>query len=73
MLTDKPLPDWAKSGEEKYHDEPVLRVFVALGGRLAGVFTFGDAMRADANDTLANLRSAGITRMWFETGVAFHP
>jgi len=68
VLTDKPLPDWAKSGEEKYHDEPVLRVFVALGGRLAGVFTFGDAMRADANDTLANLRSAGITRMVLLTG-----
>ncbi|PBC19536.1 cadmium-translocating P-type ATPase [Mesorhizobium sp. WSM4310] len=68
VLADKPLPGWAKSGEEKYRDEPVLRIFVALGGRLAGVFTFGDAMRADAHDTLVNLRSAGITRMVLLTG-----
>jgi len=65
---DKPLPGWAKSSEEKYRDEPVLRVFVALGGRLAGVFTFGDALRLDAHDTLGRLRSAGITRMVMLTG-----
>ncbi|WP_136619677.1 MULTISPECIES: heavy metal translocating P-type ATPase [Mesorhizobium] len=68
VLADKPLPGWAKSGEEKYHDEPVLRVFVALGGRLAGVFTFGDALRVDAHDALGKLRSAGITRMVMLTG-----
>ncbi|AZO54686.1 MULTISPECIES: heavy metal translocating P-type ATPase [unclassified Mesorhizobium] len=68
VLADKPLPGWAKSGEEKYRDEPVLRVFVALGGRLAGVFTFGDALRLDAHDTLGRLRSNGITRMVMLTG-----
>lgn len=68
VLADKPLPGWAKNGEEKYRDEPVLRVFVALGGRLAGVFTFGDALRLDAHDTLGRLRSAGITRMVMLTG-----
>ncbi|RWE45777.1 MAG: heavy metal translocating P-type ATPase [Mesorhizobium sp.] len=68
VLADKPLPSWAKSGEEKYRDEPVLRVFVALGGRLAGVFTFGDALRLDAHDTLGRLRSNGITRMVMLTG-----
>ncbi|QKC84810.1 heavy metal translocating P-type ATPase [Mesorhizobium sp. NZP2077] len=68
VLADRPLPKWARGGEEKYQEEPVLRVFVALGERLAGVFTFGDAMRTDAHDTLASLRSAGITRMVMLTG-----
>lgn len=68
VLADRPLPGWAKGGEEKYRDEPVLRIFVALGGRLAGVFTFGDALRVDAHDALARLRLAGITRMVMLTG-----
>lgn len=68
VLANKPLPCWAKSGEERYRDEPVLRVFVALGGQLAGVFTFGDALRGDAHDALGQLRSAGITRMIMLTG-----
>ncbi|ESZ71820.1 heavy metal translocating P-type ATPase [Mesorhizobium sp. L103C105A0] len=68
VLADKPLPGWAKSGEEKYREEPVLRVFVALGGRLAGVFTLGDALRVDARDALGKLRSAGIGRMIMLTG-----
>ena len=68
VLADKPLPGWAKCGEEKYRDKPVLRVFVALGGRLAGVFTFGDALRVDARDALGKLRSAGIARMIMLTG-----
>ncbi|MCZ8546245.1 heavy metal translocating P-type ATPase [Mesorhizobium qingshengii] len=67
-LADKPLPNWAKNGEDRYRDAPVLRVFVTLGEHLAGVFTFGDALRADAHDALANLRSAGITRMVMLTG-----
>ncbi|SDA98620.1 heavy metal translocating P-type ATPase [Mesorhizobium qingshengii] len=67
-LADKPLPNWAKNGEDRYRDAPVLRVFVTLGKHLAGVFTFGDALRADAHDALANLRSAGITRMVMLTG-----
>jgi len=68
VLADRPLPRWAKSGEEKYRDEPVLRVFVALGGRLAGVFTFGDTLRVDAHDALGKLRLAGIARMIMLTG-----
>jgi P-type E1-E2 ATPase len=46
----------------------VLRVFVAFDGRLAGIFTFGDALRADAHDALGILRSAGIERMVMLTG-----
>ncbi|MBZ9798500.1 heavy metal translocating P-type ATPase [Mesorhizobium sp. ES1-4] len=68
VLANRPLPRWAKSGEERYRDEPVLRVFVALGGRLAGVFTFGDALRVDARDAIGKLRSAGIARMIMLTG-----
>ncbi|PWJ86022.1 heavy metal-(Cd/Co/Hg/Pb/Zn)-translocating P-type ATPase [Mesorhizobium loti] len=68
VLADKPLPKWATSGDERYRDEPVLRVFVTLGKHLAGIFTFGDALRPDARDALANLRSAGITRMVMLTG-----
>jgi heavy metal translocating P-type ATPase len=68
VLADKPLPRWAESGEKRYRNEPVLRVFVALDGRLAGIFTFGDALRVDAHDALRNLRSAGITRMVMLTG-----
>lgn len=68
VLADRSLPSWAKSGEERFRDEPVLRVFVALGGQLAGVFTFGDALRIDAHDTLSSLRSAGIARMIMLTG-----
>ncbi|TPJ54957.1 heavy metal translocating P-type ATPase [Mesorhizobium sp. B2-6-4] len=68
VLADKPLPEWAKNGEDRYRDEPVLRVFVTLGKHLAGIFTFGDALRPDARDSLANLRSAGIARMVMLTG-----
>ncbi|TIO04542.1 heavy metal translocating P-type ATPase [Mesorhizobium sp.] len=68
VLVDKPLPRWAESGEKRYRGEPVLRVFVALDGRLAGIFTFGDALRVDARGALSNLRSAGIRRMVMLTG-----
>jgi heavy metal translocating P-type ATPase len=68
VLADKPLPRWAKSSEERYRDEPVLRVFVALDGRLAGIFTFGDALRGDTRDALGNLRLAGIVRLVMLTG-----
>ncbi|TIQ33205.1 MAG: HAD family hydrolase, partial [Mesorhizobium sp.] len=68
VLADKPLPGWAKSGERRYQNDPVLRVFLALDGRLAGIFTFGDALRVDARDALSNLRSAGIARVVMLTG-----
>ncbi|TPK74732.1 heavy metal translocating P-type ATPase [Mesorhizobium sp. B2-4-15] len=68
VLEDRQLPCWAIAGEERCRHAPVLRVFVALDGRLAGIFTFGDALRMDARDTLHSLRSAGITRMIMLTG-----
>jgi len=57
VLAEEPLPEWAKVGEERYRSAPVLRVFLALDDRLAGIFTFGDAIREDAHDTVAALRS----------------
>ena len=48
--------------------QPVLRVFVALDGRLAAVFTFGDALRGDARAALDDLRSGGMSRIIMLTG-----
>jgi P-type E1-E2 ATPase len=67
-LANGPLPFWAQSGERRYQSQPVLRVFVALDGRIAGIFTFGDSLRADARDALRELRSAGIARIVMLTG-----
>ena len=43
VIGDRQLPGWAAHGEARYSGQPVLRVFVAIEGRLAGVFTFGDS------------------------------
>ncbi|RWM11927.1 MAG: heavy metal translocating P-type ATPase [Mesorhizobium sp.] len=68
VLGDGPLPQWATAGEERYRNAQVLRVFLALDGRLAGIFTFGDALRQDARDAIGALRSAGVTRIIMLTG-----
>ncbi|WP_082549888.1 heavy metal translocating P-type ATPase [Mesorhizobium sp. Root157] len=68
VLAGKPLPLWAESGEFRYRGQPVLRVFVALDGRLAAVLTFGDALRADARTVLDDLRSMGLSRFVMLTG-----
>ncbi|TGT72000.1 MULTISPECIES: heavy metal translocating P-type ATPase [unclassified Mesorhizobium] len=68
VLGNGPLPNWAESGESRYRDTQVLRVFVSIDGRLAAVFTFGDAIREDALGTVEALRSAGITRIVMLTG-----
>jgi len=68
VLGNGPLPKWAESGEERHRDAQVLRVFVAIDGRLTAVFTFGDAIREDAPDTLGVLRSAGVARIVMLTG-----
>lgn len=68
VLGDDPVPAWAQISEARYRDQPVLRVFLALDGQTAGVFTFGDALRADARDALRELRSAGIGRFVMLTG-----
>ena len=52
----------------RYRGPPVLRVFVALDGRLAAILTFGDALRADARTAIDDLRSAGLSRFVMLTG-----
>ncbi|WP_246226173.1 heavy metal translocating P-type ATPase [Chelativorans xinjiangense] len=61
-------PFWMLDSEERYRGQPVLRVYVALNGRLTGTFTFGDAVRSDAKDALGALRLAGIKRTVLLTG-----
>lgn len=68
VLGNGALPNWAESGERRYRDTQVLRVFVTIDGRLAAVFTFGDAIREDAPGTVEALRSAGVTRIVMLTG-----
>ena len=68
VLANGPLPNWAESGESRYRDAQVLRVFLAIDGRLAAIFTFGDAIREDAPGTVGALRSAGVTRIVMLTG-----
>ena len=68
VLADDPLPLWAEAGAARYRDQPVLRVFVALDGRLAGVLTLGDSVRADARAALGTLRAAGVERLVMLTG-----
>ena len=68
VLADKPMPLWTEPGELRYRGQPVLRVFVALDGRLAAVLSFGDALRADARTALDDLRSAGLSRFVMLTG-----
>lgn len=68
VLADKPLPHWAKSGEERHRNASVLRVYLALNGKLAGIFTFADTLRADVRDTLGALRSSGVARIVLLTG-----
>jgi len=68
VLGDQPLPLWAERNEGRYRDQPVLRVFVALDGRLAGILTFGDSLRPDAASALRELRAAGVSRIVMLTG-----
>lgn len=68
MLAKTPLPLWAEPSERRYQEQPVLRVFVALDERLAAIFTFGDALRADARAALNDLRSSGFSRIVMLTG-----
>ena len=68
VLADKALPYWAQDGEEKHRDAAVLRVFLALNGELAGIFTFADTLRADVHDTLDALRAHGVNRIMLLTG-----
>ena len=68
ILAGEPLPLWAEPGAARYRNQPVLRVFVTVDGRLAGVLTLGDSVRGDAKSAIATLRAAGIMRLVMLTG-----
>ena len=68
VLADGPLPLWAEPGAARYRNQPVLRVFVSVDGRLAGVLTLGDSLRADARTAVGRLRASGIARLVMLTG-----
>lgn len=63
-----PLPLWAEAGERRFVGHPVLRVYIAVDGLLAGVFTFGDSIRADAMEAIDLLRAGGVERLMVLTG-----
>lgn len=62
------LPLWADRTAARYADQPVLMVYLAIDGRLAALFVFGDSLRGDAFDTLVALRNSGGRRMVMLTG-----
>ena len=68
VIGDRQFPGWAAHGEARYSGQPVLRVFLAIEGRLAGVFTFGDSLRGDAREVTQSLRAAGVSRLVMLTG-----
>jgi len=61
-------PLWLDVGERRYARQPVLRVYLAVDGLLAGVFTFGDSLRGDAGRSLDSLRHLGVDKMMLLTG-----
>jgi heavy metal translocating P-type ATPase len=68
VLERERLPSWAEPNETRYCNQPVLRIFVAVEGRLAAIFTFGDSIRGEARDVLRSLRSEGVSRFVMLTG-----
>ena len=68
VLDDQPSPAWCLPGEARYRGQPVLRAYVEVDGRVAAVLTFGDALRADAAETIGRLRDLGVSRIVLLTG-----
>ena len=64
----KPLPVWARKAEDDEGSRAALKVYVAIDGKLAGVFLLGDALRADASATISGLRASGVSRIVMLTG-----
>ncbi len=68
ILDDQPSPAWCLPGEARYRGQPVLRAYVEVEGRVAAVLTFGDALRADAAETIGRMRDLGLSRIVLLTG-----
>ena len=54
-------PEFAALGHES-GDAPALRAYVAVGGRVAGVVEYDDAIRPGVHDVLADLGGLGVGR-----------
>lgn len=68
ILGDEAAPSWCAAGERRFRGQPVLRAYIGVDDRVAAVLTFGDAVRADARETIDGLRSHGVTRIVLLTG-----
>jgi cation transport ATPase len=68
VLAAEGLPLWAEPMQNRFLDQPVLSVFVAVDGRLAAIFVLGDALRGDARQTVDELRELGLSRITMLTG-----
>lgn len=67
VLGDTPLPLWAQRCLDRYHDQPVLTVYVACDGQLEAMVMLSDAIRPDARSTVEKLRSSGISEVMLVT------
>lgn len=54
--------------DEPSADEAATQVFVAIGGRFAGVLSLGDTPRADAAEAVSRLRGMGIDQTCILSG-----
>lgn len=68
VLGKQAIPQWCVAGEKRYRGQPVLRAYVEVDRRILAVLTFGDAVRADAVETIDRLRSLGVSRIVLLTG-----
>jgi heavy metal translocating P-type ATPase len=68
LLGGNEAPRWVDGGIDCFRQMQVLQVYVKVDGRLCAVYTFGDELRADAQQVIASLRSAGIGRIVMLTG-----
>ncbi len=67
VLGESPLPLWAERCLDRYHDQPVLTVYVAADTQLEAIVVLSDALRTDARSTVEKLRSSGIDEVTLVT------
>lgn len=67
VLDGQPLPAWAH-GAQMGRDEGGLLVFLAINGEAAAMLRFEDPRRPEAEESLAQARAAGVSRIVMITG-----
>ena len=68
VLAGSRTPDWAMRSLRRASWRSALTVFVAVDGRLAGVLTLADELRAETPHAIRLLREAGVARIVMVTG-----